>query len=73
MGGRARGAGQEQAGRPATGPARLPDENHRARYAAEREKAAARPRGDGVEPATADLGPGREESGGYVDPERHRY
>jgi N-acetylglutamate synthase-like GNAT family acetyltransferase len=73
VGGRARGAGQEQAGRPGTGPARLPDENHRARYAAEREKAAARPRRDGAEPATADLGPGREESGGYVDPERHRY
>ena len=24
-------------------------------------------------PAGADLGPGSEESGGYVDPERHRY
>jgi hypothetical protein len=44
-----------------------------ARYAAERERAGARSRPDAADPQTADLGPGREESGGYVDPEHHRY
>jgi N-acetylglutamate synthase-like GNAT family acetyltransferase len=49
-----------------------PDQGRRERYAAERERAAVRPRSvDG--PAGADLGPGAEESGGYVDPEHHRY
>ncbi|MGZ4648579.1 MAG: GNAT family N-acetyltransferase [Blastococcus sp.] len=73
VGGRARDAGQEQDGRPGTGAARLPDEGRQARYAAERDRAAALPRSDGAEPAGADLGPGHEESGGYVDPEQHRY
>jgi N-acetylglutamate synthase-like GNAT family acetyltransferase len=53
------------------------DDGRRARYAAERDRAAARPRPAGEDPAGdpagADLGPGAEESGGYVDPERHRY
>ena len=56
-----RGGGQEQ------------DGGRLARYAAERDRAASRERPDGAESATADLGPGREESGGYVDPEHHRY
>jgi N-acetylglutamate synthase-like GNAT family acetyltransferase len=73
VGGRGRDAGQEQDGRPGTRPATLPDEGRQARYAAEREKAVARPRGDRAEPSTPDLGPGNEESGGYVDPEQHRY
>jgi hypothetical protein len=73
VGDRARDIGQEQDGRPGTGRAPLPDEARRARYAAERDRAASRSRPDAPEPATADLGPGREESGGYVDPEHHRY
>lgn len=65
--------GQEQAGRPGEGRPPLPDEGRQARYAAERDRASSRARSDAPEPATADLGPGREESGGYVDPEHHRY
>jgi N-acetylglutamate synthase-like GNAT family acetyltransferase len=73
VGDRARDIGQEQDGRPGTGRAPLPDAARRARYAAEHERAARRTRPGGPEPATGDLGPGREESGGYVDPEHHRY
>jgi N-acetylglutamate synthase-like GNAT family acetyltransferase len=73
VGDRSRGIGQHQDGRPGTDRAPLPDEGRQARYAAERERAAVRPRPDGPEPETADLGPGGEESGGYVDPEDHRY
>lgn len=73
VGDRARDIGQHQGGRPGTGRAEVPDQARQARYAAEREKAVARPRGDGTEPASHDLGPGNEESGGYVDPEQHRY
>jgi N-acetylglutamate synthase-like GNAT family acetyltransferase len=54
------------------GRAEPPGEAQRARYAAERERAAARPR-SADEPGGPDLGPGAEESGGYVDPERHRF
>jgi N-acetylglutamate synthase-like GNAT family acetyltransferase len=67
-----RDIGQHQRGRPGTGRAEPPDDGRRARYAAERDRASVRPRAE-AEPAGADLGPGREESGGYVDPERHRY
>jgi N-acetylglutamate synthase-like GNAT family acetyltransferase len=70
---RARDIGQHQAGRPGSGRARPPDEAGRARYLAERDRAAARPRSDVPEPAGAPLGPGAEESGGYVDPEQHRF
>jgi N-acetylglutamate synthase-like GNAT family acetyltransferase len=71
VGDRSRDSGQRNAGRPGTGPAERPDEAARARYDAERGRAAARPR---VEtPAGPDLGPGAEESGGYVDPEHHRF
>jgi len=73
VGARAGDIGQGQDGRPGTGAAPLPDEARQARYAAERGRAAGRARSDMPEPATADLGPGREESGGYVDPEHHRY
>jgi GNAT superfamily N-acetyltransferase len=59
------------AGAPPRGPA-APDGPRQARYAAERERAAARPRTDGTAPG-GDLGPGAEELGGYVDPEDHRY
>src|SRR6476661_7299259 len=65
VGGRGRDAGPEQAGRPGAGPARLPDQGRQARYAAERERAAARPHEDATTPAGADLGPGHEERGGY--------
>jgi N-acetylglutamate synthase-like GNAT family acetyltransferase len=64
--------GQRQDGRPGAGRPRGPDGAHRARYAAERDRAAARPHGTG-EPDRAPLGPGAEESGGYVDVEQHRY
>jgi N-acetylglutamate synthase-like GNAT family acetyltransferase len=65
--------GQYQAGRPGTGRAELPDDGRRARYTAERERAAARPRPDDAAQSGADMGPGHEESGGYVDQERHQY
>jgi N-acetylglutamate synthase-like GNAT family acetyltransferase len=52
--------------------ATAPDEPRRARYTAERDRAAGRPHAaDG--PPGPDLGPGAEELGGYVDPEEHRY
>jgi N-acetylglutamate synthase-like GNAT family acetyltransferase len=71
VGDRSRDIGQQQSGRPGTGRAEPPHDARRARYDAERDRAAARPR---VEtPVGADLGPGHEESGGYVDPEQHRY
>jgi N-acetylglutamate synthase-like GNAT family acetyltransferase len=71
VGDRSRDIGQRQSGRPGTGRAEGPDDGRRARYDAERDRAAARPR---VEtPVGADMGPGHEESGGYVDPEEHRY
>lgn len=73
VGDRARDIGRRQAGRPGTAVAAAPDDARRARYAAERERTTSRGRSDVPEPATADLGPGREESGGYVDPEHHRY
>jgi N-acetylglutamate synthase-like GNAT family acetyltransferase len=44
-----------------------------ARYAAERDRAAGRPRATAETPAGGPLGPGREESGGYVDVEQHRF
>ena len=50
-----------------------PDDGRRTRYEAERDRAAARGRSDLLEPAGVPLGPGHEESGGYVDPEDHRY
>jgi N-acetylglutamate synthase-like GNAT family acetyltransferase len=65
--------GQHQSGRPGTGRAELPDEGRRARYAAERDRAAARPRSEAVVVSGPDMGPGHEESGGYVDQERHQY
>jgi N-acetylglutamate synthase-like GNAT family acetyltransferase len=73
VGNRSGDVGQRQEGRPGTGRAPLPDQAHRARYATERDRAATRVRTGAPEPQTADLGPGDEESGGYVDPEHHRY
>lgn len=73
VGDRTRGIGQHQDGRPGTGKAELPDEAHRARYAAARERAAAHPYADDAPAGGSDLGPGHEESGGYVDPENHRF
>jgi N-acetylglutamate synthase-like GNAT family acetyltransferase len=69
-----RDIGQHQDGRPGATPATPPAGDRQARYLAERERAAGRPR-PGIEPAAvgADRGPGEEESGGYVDPEQHRY
>ena len=71
VGDRSRDIGQQQGGRPGTGRAEPPDDGRRARYDAERHRAAARPRME--TPVGADMGPGHEESGGYVDPEQHRY
>jgi N-acetylglutamate synthase-like GNAT family acetyltransferase len=73
VGDRAGDIGTGRPGGPGAGVAQQPDEEGRARYAAERERAAARPRGEAAEPAGADLGPGAEERGGYVDQEQHRY
>jgi len=74
VGDRARDIGQKQDGRPGTGLAPLPDERRQARCVVERERAASRTRPRDPESATTgDLGPGSEESGGYVDPEHHRY
>jgi N-acetylglutamate synthase-like GNAT family acetyltransferase len=71
VGDRARDIGQHQSGRPGTGRAEPPDDGRRARYDAARDRAAARPR---VEtPVGADMGPGHEESGGYVDVDDHRF
>ncbi len=61
-------------GSPAAGPAPLPDGARQARYEAERDRVAGRPtRAVTSEPGTDPRGPGAEESGGYVDPEQHRY
>jgi N-acetylglutamate synthase-like GNAT family acetyltransferase len=57
---------------PAGHPAQPPDEARHARYAAERDRVARRPHPADA-PSDGDLGPGAEESGGYVDPEHHRY
>lgn len=73
VGDRTRDIGQRQDGRPGAGKAELPRAEQQARYAAERERAATRPRPQGEPSAGSDLGPGAEESGGYVDPEQHRY
>src|SRR6476661_2683776 len=73
VGGRSRDIGQRQSGRPGTGRAEPPDDGRRARYDAERDRAAARPHAEGPATVGADMGPGHEESGGYVDPEEHRY
>ena len=73
VGGRSRDIGQHQGGRPGTGGVEPPDDGRRARYDAERDRAAARPRADSPATVGADLGPGHEESGGYVAPEEHRY
>lgn len=72
VGDRTRDIGQRNAGRPGTGTFE-PDEAHRAAYDAARERAAARPHTEEEQPVGADLGPGAEESGGYVDPEHHRF
>jgi N-acetylglutamate synthase-like GNAT family acetyltransferase len=64
---------RKKVGDPASAQGRGPgDEGRQARYAAERERAVARPRPADA-PSGGDLGPGAEESGGYVDPEHHRY
>ena len=65
--------GQRNAGRPGTGQAELPGEDRQAAYTAERERAVSRPRVDTGEQGGSDLGPGAEESGGYVDQEQHRF
>jgi GNAT superfamily N-acetyltransferase len=68
-----RDPGWRQDGRPGAGPARLPDQAAR-RYVAERERAVGRTRATAESPgAPPPMGPGQEESGGYVDVERHRY
>jgi N-acetylglutamate synthase-like GNAT family acetyltransferase len=73
VGNRTRDIGQHQSGRPGTGRAEPPDDGRRARYDAELCRAAALPRTEDQTGRSADLGPGHEESGGYVDPEQHRY
>jgi N-acetylglutamate synthase-like GNAT family acetyltransferase len=63
---------RKRVGNPDVGGRAEPDGGRRDRYAAEHERAVARPRSADA-PAGADLGPGAEESGGYVDPEHHRF
>jgi N-acetylglutamate synthase-like GNAT family acetyltransferase len=65
--------GQRNAGRPGTGRAEMPDEARQAAYTAERERALSRPRVETGDAGGSDIGPGAEESGGYVDPEHHRF
>lgn len=75
VGNRTRDIGQHQDGRPGTGWS-APGGSQRAAYDAERERAVARdhsPRPEDDRPAGADLGPGAEEAGGYVDQEQHRF
>jgi N-acetylglutamate synthase-like GNAT family acetyltransferase len=72
VGNRARDIGQHQAGRPGTGRARQPDEAAQARYSAERERAVGRSH-DGPAASAEPMGPGHEESGGYVDVTEHRF
>jgi N-acetylglutamate synthase-like GNAT family acetyltransferase len=73
VGDRTRDIGQHQSGRPGSGRAEPPDGSRQARYAAERDRAAGRPRTEAAAASGPDLGPGHEESGGYVDQERHQY
>jgi hypothetical protein len=73
VGDRSRDIGQHQSGRPGTGRAAAPDDAQRARYDAERNRAAARPRTEDTAGDGPDMGPGHEESGGYVDPDQHRF
>jgi ribosomal protein S18 acetylase RimI-like enzyme len=68
-----RDIGQRQSGRPGAGPARRPDQAGQARYEAERGRAEGRPHASDDGPTGEPMGPGNEESGGYVDPEHHRY
>ena len=72
VGDRSRDIGQHQDGRPSTGRYE-PDQAHRAAYDAARERASVRPRVESQQPGGSDLGPGAEESGGYVDQEQHRF
>ncbi|CCG03436.1 GNAT family N-acetyltransferase [Blastococcus saxobsidens] len=72
VGDRTRDIGQRNEGRPGTGRFE-PDGAHRAAYDAERERASARPRTESGQPGGSDIGPGAEESGGYVDVTAHRY
>jgi hypothetical protein len=64
--------GMPREGRPGTEVASPPDDARRARSAAERERAAVRPHDDGPA-AGSPMGPGHEESGGYVDVADHRF
>lgn len=64
--------GQRQEGRPGVRSLHSAGDRQ-ARYRVERERAAGRPRRGSEPPVSADRGPGAEESGGYVDPEQHRY
>jgi ribosomal protein S18 acetylase RimI-like enzyme len=58
---------------PARGAAHEHDSARQARYAAERDRAAARPHASAQGGSGEPMGPGHEESGGYVDVEQHRF
>ena len=73
VGDRTRDIGQQQEGRPGTGRAELPSEARQAAYTVERDRAVSRPRVHAGNTGGSDLGPGAEESGGYVDAENHRF
>ena len=65
--------GMPRDGRPGTGRAQPPEGGRRARYDAERERAAGRPHDDDPQGPAAPMAPGHEESGGYVDVDDHRF
>jgi N-acetylglutamate synthase-like GNAT family acetyltransferase len=65
--------GQRQDGRPGAGRATAPGGDRQARYAAERERAVGRPHPEAAAGSSEPMGPGHEESGGYVDVEQHRF
>jgi GNAT superfamily N-acetyltransferase len=64
---------RKRVGTPTRGAAQEPDSGRQARYAAERERAVARPHGAAGDGGGEPMGPGHEESGGYVDVEQHRF
>jgi ribosomal protein S18 acetylase RimI-like enzyme len=64
---------RKRVGTPARGTPQEPDSGRQTRYAAERERAAARPHDGADGDSGTPMAPGHEESGGYVDVEQHRF
>src|SRR4051794_31771188 len=64
---------RKRVGAPARVPAQEPDTGRQSRYAAERDRVGGRPHDRAEGGGGAPMGPGHEESGGYVDVEQHRF